>query len=252
MQTATRLSSSNTAFEEAASRTRSGRIAGALYLITIVAGIFSLIYVPAHLYVHDDIAATARNIVAEQTLYRWGIIVGAAGYVAFTLLPLSLFQLFETTNRAWAVTMMVLALIAMPMDFLAIANQLDVISLLTADKYQHLYSTNELLGNVARTLDAASDKIIVSEIFWGLWLFPFGLLVFHCNFLPKVLGVALMLGCLGYLIVVAGEVFSIDFSLGGWISLPATVGEIGTGLWLLIAGPRRWLWQRPSMGERTS
>jgi Domain of unknown function (DUF4386) len=250
MPTTSSYSSTDSALQVASSR--AGRIAGALYLITIVAGIFSLIYVPSHLYVHGDVAATAHNIVAEQTLYRWGIIVGAVGYVAFTLLPLSLFRLFETTSRAWAVAMVVLALIAMPMDFMAIANQLDVVSLLTADRYQHLYSTNELLGNVARTLDSASDKIIVSEIFWGLWLLPFGLLVFRCDFLPKVLGVALMLGCMGYLVMVAGEVFRSDFSLGGWISLPATVGEIGTSLWLLIVGPRRTLWRRPPVAESTS
>ena len=220
------------------------RAAGFLYLVTIVAGIFSLVYVPAHLYVHGDVVATANNIIASATLYRWGIVVGAIGYIAFTLLPIALFELLSPVHRTTAVIMVVLALVAMPMDFLALANQLDLLSLLTDQKYQHVFASNELYGHVALLRDAASDKIILSEIFWGLWLLPFGLLVFRSGFLPKVLGLALVLGCFGYLVTVAGEIFSIDLTMGGWVSLPASIGEIGTGLWLLIVGPRRSVWRR--------
>ncbi len=232
-------------------QTATARGAGFLYLVTIVTGIFSLIYVPSHLYVHGDIVATSHNIIGSQALYRSGIFIGAIGYIAFTLLPLALFQLLAAVNRAAGICMVVLALIAMPMDFLALANQVDLLSLLTDQKYQHLFASNELYGNVALLHDAARNKIVLSEIFWGLWLFPFGLLVFRSGFLPKVLGVALMVGCFGYLLTVTGEIFSVDLSLGGWVSLPASIGEIGTGLWLFIVGPRRWLWPRQSV-ERAS
>ncbi len=229
------------------SQTAIARTAGFLYLVTIVTGIFSLIYVPSHLYVHGDIVATSNHIVESQALYRSGIFVGAIGYVAFTLLPLVLFRLLAPVNRPAGVCMVVLALIAMPMDFLALANQVDLLSLLTDQKYQRPFASNDLYAHVALLRDAASDKIVLSEIFWGLWLLPFGLLVFRSGFLPKILGVALMVGCFGYLLTVTGEIFSIDLSLGGWVSLPASIGEIGTGLWLLIVGPHRWCWPRRSV-----
>src|ERR1700753_1952237 len=130
------------------------RTAGFLCLVTIVAGIFSLIYVPSHLYVHGDIVATSNNILGSQALYRWGIVVGAIGYIAFTLLPLALFRLLAPVNRAAGVRMGVLARIDMPMDFLALANQADILSLLTDQKYQHLFASNELYGNVALLHDA--------------------------------------------------------------------------------------------------
>jgi Domain of unknown function (DUF4386) len=72
-------------------------------------------------------------------------------------------------------------------------------------------------------------------------LFPFGYLVFKSDFLPKILGVLLMLGCFGYLINFTGYTLISGYSKMGisfYISLPASIGEIGTCLWLLITGAK--------------
>jgi hypothetical protein len=86
-----------------------------------------------------------------------------------------------------------------------------------------------------------NNGLLIAQVFWGLWLFPFGYLVYKSNFLPKVLGVFLMLGCVGYVLNVLGRTVIPDFSeyaLSGYITLPATIGEIGICLWLLIFGVR--------------
>ena len=75
-------------------------------------------------------------IVASQTPYRCGSLIGAFGYVAFTLLPLALFRLLAPAGENAAISMVVLALVAMPIDFAAIANLLDLLNVLTAEKYQ--------------------------------------------------------------------------------------------------------------------
>ena len=77
------------------------------------------------------------------------------------------------------------------------------------------------------------------EIFMGLWLLPFGYLVFKSDFLPKVFGILLIAGCFGYLIdFIGGAVLTnyADTSISNYVTLPATVGEIGICLWLLIIG----------------
>jgi hypothetical protein len=81
----------------------------------------------------------------------------------------------------------------------------------------------------------------IVHIFSGLWLFPFGYLVFKSSFLPKFLGVLLMLGCFGYLINFLGNTLIPDYStlgISSYIRLPASIGEIGTCLWLLIMGAK--------------
>jgi hypothetical protein len=79
-------------------------------------------------------------------------------------------------------------------------------------------------------------------VFWGLWLLPFGYLVYKSGFLPKILGILLMAGCFGYLVnFLGGFLFPQYASIGiaKFVSLPATLGEIGTCLWLLIIGLKK-------------
>ncbi len=90
-------------------------------------------------------------------------------------------------------------------------------------------------------LDQYGNGMRIVHIFSGLWLFPFGYLVFKSGFLPKILGVLLMLGCFGYLINFVGHTLILTYSKIGistYIGLPASLGEIGTCLWLLIMGAK--------------
>ncbi len=88
-------------------------------------------------------------------------------------------------------------------------------------------------------MDAYDNRVFVSEIFWGLWLLPFGYLVFKSGFLPKTLGVLLMLGCFSYLIDFFGRLLFPHHAVPGFVMLPASLGEIGICLWLTIMGARK-------------
>ncbi|WBL44238.1 DUF4386 domain-containing protein [Algoriphagus halophytocola] len=73
----------------------------------------------------------------------------------------------------------------------------------------------------------------------GLWLFPFGYLVYISGFLPKLLGILLMAGCFGYLITFFGGFLYSDFNetmISDIVGYPAPLGEIGICLWLLVMG----------------
>jgi hypothetical protein len=149
--------------------------------------------------------------------------------------------LLHSVNRQAAVLMVVFAVAGIPLSFFAVVKKLDALSLLSGAEYLGAFPVDQLHAQVMLALRSASNAGRVAEIFWGLWLFPFGYLVFRSGFLPRVLGVLLMAGCFGYLTVAFGPML-VPGALGTkalyLIPLPAHVGEIGTCLWLLIVGVR--------------
>ena len=219
-----------------------GRLAGLLYLIVVVTGIFSLAYVPSHINVANDPAATANNIVMHESLFRLGIASFMVGQVAFLLLPLVLFRLFRSTNHTAAVLMLALAVASVPIALVSAGHRLDALALLTDAGFGRAFAPDQLQAMAKLSLEAYGNGLLVTRLFWGLWLLPFGYLVLKCGFLPKLLGILLMAGCLGYMVNVFGELLVphySDTSISNYAGLPAAVGEIGTCLWLLLVGARR-------------
>ena len=217
------------------------RTAGLLYLIVVVTGIVSLIYVPSQITVHGDASATVRNIVASEALFRFGIVTGLICYTAFLVLPLALYKLLSPVGRNAAVLMVTLAVASVPISFVSLLYKLDVLTLLSGAGYLQAFTTNQLQAQVMLSLDAYSNGILLSSVFWGLWLLPFGYLVFKSAFLPRVLGVLLMIGGFGDLCDVLGHVLFpgyVDTVIASFVTLPGSFGEIGICLWLLIMGAR--------------
>lgn len=215
------------------------RSAGALYLIVVVTGIFSLIYVPSQLTVQGDATATVNNIVASEPLFRLGIASLVANQIAFLMLPLVLYLLLRQVNRNIAAQMVALAVASVPITIAAIANRLDVLTLLGGASYLQAFTTDQLHAKVMLALGAYSSGILGATIFWGLWLLPFGYLVFKSGFLPKILGLLLMLGSVGILLGVFGRLLVpgfTDSAISNVLDLPSAFGEIGICLWLLVLG----------------
>lgn len=218
------------------------RTAGVLYLIVVVTGIFSLVYVPSQITVRGDALATVNNIVASEPLFRLGIVSLMINQTAFLLLPFVLFQLLQHVNKNVAVLMVAFAVVSVPISMASIANRLDVLSLLNGAGYLETFTTGQLHAKVMLSLNAYSNGILVTTIFWGLWLLPFGYLVFKSGFLPKVLGILLMIGCFGILIDVFGRMLLPGYAetaISTYFEMSSSFGEIGICLWLLIFGVRK-------------
>lgn len=221
---------------------RTSRLAGLLYLIVVVTGIFSLAYVPSQINVANDPAATANNIVMHESLFRFGIASFMIEQVAFLLLPLVLFRLFRPTNHTAAVLMVALAVVSVPVALAAVGHRLDALALLTDARFVQAFAPGQLQAMAGLSLEAYGNGLLVTRLFWGLWLLPFGYLVLKSGFLPKLLGLLLMLGCVGYMVNVFGELLVPHYSdtlVSNYAGLPAAIGEIGTCLWLLLVGARR-------------
>jgi hypothetical protein len=221
-----------------ADRQLHARIAGLLYLIVVVSGIFSLAYVPGQLIVDGDIGATIANIVMRAPLYRLGILAGMICYTAFLLLPLAMYRLFAPWSPALAAAMVALATVSVPIAFGSLQSQMDLLALAEGSAGAAGNGQREALTALA--LQSSDDALRLVKLFWGLWLLPLGLLVLRSRLLPALLGVLLIAGCAGYLIDVVVRLLAPD-ALGAaarYVRLPATFGEIGTCLWLLIFGVR--------------
>lgn len=219
-----------------------GRLAGLLYLIVVASGIFSLAYVPGQLVVVDDPQATLAKIVASESLFRQGIAAFLVMQVAFLLLPFALYPLLESAGRRAAVLMVVLAVSSVPLGLSALMHRLDLLSLLADPVVSRMLGPEQVRAEVVLSLEAYRNGLQVTKLFWGLWLLPFGWLVFKSRRLPRVLGVLLMLGCFGYLLQVFGGLLIPGYpgsAIAPYVPLPAAVGEIGTCLWLLVFGARR-------------
>ncbi len=137
--------------------------------------------------------------------------------------------------------MVLLAVVSVPIYFINVQNQFTILSLVSSSNYLNGFSTEQTKSMVMLYLDQYENGMRIIHIFSGLWLFPFGYLVFKSGFLPKFLGILLMLGCFGYLINFIGNTLVSNYSeigIASYIQLPASLGEIGICLWLLIMGAK--------------
>ncbi|MGC4071609.1 MAG: DUF4386 domain-containing protein [Nibricoccus sp.] len=221
---------------------KTSRLAGFLYLVVVVTGIFSLGYVPSQIPLSGDPRTAIDNIKGAEQMFRFGIAAFIILQVSFLLLPLVLFKLLRPVNEAAAICMVVLAVVSVPLALVALSGRMDLLLLATNTSYTEGLGAQQVHAEVLLALGQHRNQLLLTKVFWGLWLFPFGWLVFKSGFLPKILGLFLMLGCFGYLVEVFGRLLVPGYAesaVARFAVKPASIGEIGTCLWLLIVGVRR-------------
>src|SRR6266540_1000566 len=216
------------------------RVAGFLYLLANLPAPFALVYLPSKLIVRGDAAETANNILASESLFRLGIVGLLFNSIVNIFLVLALYQLLNVVNRNMATLMVIFMLVVVPIGMLNELNSLAILQLLSGADYLNVFTTGQLQALVYFFLRLHGQGLNIAEIFWGLWLFPMGYLVFTSGFLPRILGILLMIGCFGYVIesfaAFLGYTVSIIF-FTGW-------GELLILLWLLIKGVNVEEWHK--------
>ncbi len=218
------------------------RVAGFLYLIANLPAPFALIYLPSRLIVRGDAATTANNIMASESLFRLGIVGILFNSIANIFLVLALYQLLKVVNKNMASLMVIFMLVAVPIGMLNERNNLAVLLLLSGADYLKVFTTEQLQALVYLFLRMHSQGLNIAQIFWGLWLFPMGYLVFKSGFLPRILGVLLMIGCFGYVIQSFAVILLPNFNVK--IIFFTSWGELLLVLWLLIKGANVEQWEK--------
>jgi hypothetical protein len=213
---------------------KTARIAGLLYLLVAVIGGFSIIFVSSTLIVPGDAATTAKNIMASEGLFRLGFVGGLITQTVQILLVLVLYKLLKAVNKNHAWLMVIFSLVGIPIAMLNLLNNFAALQLLTGADYLTVFTTAQLQTLGLFFLNLQSYGVNIATIFWGLWLLPLGYLVFKSGYIPRVLGILLIIGGFGYLTDFVTFFLFPNFDVT--ISQFTFVGELLLPLWLLIKG----------------
>ncbi len=214
------------------------RLSGLFYLLVVLTGIFSLMYVPLQIIEMEDPGQTVANLLERRQLFRFGIASTLLCYLFFLFLGWSLFKLLHPVNRDVALLMISLVLCSLPVAVFSSHYMVYILSILEETRYV-VGTASEIEREVMNAIQAYSDGLFVADLFWSTWLFPFGYLVFRSGFLPRWLGILLMVGSAAYFVTFLLLVVYPESILIQYLDVPPSVAEIGTCLWLLLAGSRK-------------
>jgi uncharacterized protein DUF4386 len=216
---------------------KTARIAGFLYLLMAIPGPFCLMYVPSVLIVSGNAAATANNIRAHEMLSRLGIVSSLFAGIVFILLAMALYRLFEGVDKTQASLLVILVVVSATIGFLNELNQVGALMLLRGADFLSIFDKQQLEAFAMLFLRLHRQGITIDEIFWGLWLLPFGWLVMKSGFLPRILGAWLIVNGFAYLAISFTSLLWPQYgTLVYRVSMPVLLGELAIMFWLLIKG----------------
>jgi hypothetical protein len=217
-----------------------GRVAGFLYLLLIVIAPLRLIYIPSTLFVRGNATATANNIVAHELLFRLGIVSDLLAGTILIFLVLALYRLLKGVDENQAVLMVILGgLIPATIDFLNVLNDAAALVLVRGADFLSVLEKPQRDALAMLFLRLHHHEIVAAEILWGLWLFPLAILVYRSRFLPRFLGVWLIINGFAYLTMSFTSLLSPQYEdMVSNIAFPALLGEVAIMLWLLIKGAK--------------
>jgi len=221
---------------------KTARVAGCLYLMLFPLGIFGIIYVPSSLIVLGDAATTASNIMANELLYRLSIVTALTLQIVYIFLALALYKLLNPVDKNNAVLMVILVLVAAPIAMLNELNHVAVLLVLSGSDFLTTFSLDQVQASVPLFLNLHEHGVFIAQIFWGLWLFPMGYLIFKSNFLPLALGILMIIGGFGYLVDSFVYFIFPDFDVT--FSEFTFLGELLLPLWLMFKGVNHEQWEK--------
>jgi hypothetical protein len=214
------------------------RRAGALYFLLLIVGLVDM-YGFSRFIVPGDASATARNIIAAQLTYRIGILTDFVSLLIFIFLVVSLYNLLKDVDQWHAMLMVLLVSVGVTIGLANLLNKLAPLILLSGANYLSVFTKPQLDALVLGFLTSNSNGDTVAGAFWGLWLFPFGILVIKSGFFPRVLGILLMVAGFAYLTSSATSIVLPAYEhVVSQAAKPLGLGEFPIIFWLLIKGAK--------------
>ena len=215
------------------------RLAGFLILLIAVLSPFSILYLPSILIVPGDAAATASNVMASDGLFRLGIVVDSVVILLEIVVIAILYVLLRPANRTLALAAAFARLAMTIVMAVNVFNSFGVLLLLSDAEYLTVFDPDQLHALVLLVLNVHESGVYIWQVFFALHWVAVGYLVFKSGYFPRILGIMLMVTCLGYLM----DSFGILFPSSGAVSMVSSavlavgvIGELSFTLWLLIKG----------------
>jgi len=216
-----------------------GRVAGLLYLLLLAAAL-RLMYIPNKLFVTGNATATANNIRAHETLFRLGIVGDLFCGVALIFLVLALYRLFKGVDQHLAVLVVIVGgVLPSAIDFFNVLNDAAALMLVRGADFLSVFSMPQRDALAMLFLRLHHQEVVAAEILWGLWLLPLGILAYRSRFMPRFLGIWLVINGFAYIASsFAGLLFPQYEEMVSNFLFPALLGELAFMLWLVIKGAR--------------
>jgi hypothetical protein len=216
-----------------------GRVAGFLYLL-LGFSVFRPIYITGALIVRDDAATTVRNIAAHESLFRFGIVTDVLAGISCIIVALALYRVLQRVDRSLAVLMVILGgLLPGVIDLLNVLNDIAALFFASGDQFLSAFGKPQQAALAMLFLRVHEYGYVVAEIFAGLWLFPFGILVYRSIFIPRLIGAGLIVNGFAYLAISFTGILAPQYvdRVSKAVS-PALLGELFIMLWLMIKGAK--------------
>jgi hypothetical protein len=216
------------------------RLAGILYLLMGLTGAFNLLYIPAAFMVRGDATATARRITDAALTYRIVVLSGLLSNILFVFLLVSLYNLFKDIDKTHAMLMVIFVSVAVAVDVVNLINQIAPLILLSGADFLSVFTKPQLDALALGFLRLWSHGNYLDEAFWGLWLFPLGVLVMKSRFIPRILGIFLIAACFAYLAAsFTSIVLPAHQHIVSLVAVPFEgLGELSFVAWLLVRGAK--------------
>lgn len=207
------------------------RLSGFIYFLLIPLGILGIMYIPT-LVVEGDLPATIANLRDNEGMFKLSMLAALLIQLVDIILVLMLYRLFVSVNQNMAKILVLMAMLGVPIALLNEINHGAILLILDNPDISNSF--------VLLFLGIHHYGVIIAGIFWGLWLFPMGFLVYKSGFMPKVIGVALMIGCFGYL--ADSFIYILAPNFGFQFAQFMFIGEVMIAFWLLIMGVNEEKW----------
>jgi hypothetical protein len=229
---------------------KQSRIAALLYFISCLPAPFALLYVPNTLIVRGDAAATANNIRNSEAFFRLGMAVELFSCTVVIFAILAFYRLFKTTSHRHALAFMILFLLSIPISYLNLLTDLAALTLARGPAFlTAVFDKGQLDALVLFFLRLHNQGVILAQIFWGLWLFPFGIVVLRSGFIPRFVGIAVMVAGSGYVLSSSVALFLPASAQGiGQLAMVLGIGELAF-FWMLIWGAKNLATKPPSPAQ---
>ena len=212
------------------------RVAGALYLLLAILGGWAQLGVRGSVYVANDAAATTANIVANESLFRWGLAADILMATTFVVLGMALHRLLHDVSAPTATTLLVFVSVGAGSILLNLVFHVGALVVATDPNYAGLESRETL---TLLLFDLHQHGYVLGGIFFGLWLLPMGLLAYRSPFFGKIAGVILIVGSITWLLDPVLAFVAPDAELVRTIvEIPTSIAEFGLILFMLIVGVR--------------
>ena len=219
---------------------KDARRAGVLYLLIAVIAPIGLVYVPGKVIVTGDAAATADRLRASEWVLRLGIASELSHQIIGIFLLLVLYRLFKPVDEYHARLLVILGLLlSVPIVFVNVLNEIAALILVGGGKFLSVFERPQRDALAYLFLRLHAQGIQVAAIFWGLWLFPFGVLVIRSRFIPRTLGVLLIVAGCAYLAASFTSLVLPRYAnaVVQWAGI-LEAGELPIIFWLLIWGAK--------------